>query len=483
MNYKGIFLIFAFQLLTYGVAFSQHSRYVIPEDDKVIAKLEEFRDLKFGLFMHWGTYSQWGIVESWSICPEDEAWCLPDTVKNYFAYKKNYENLQKTFNPVKFDPEKWANAAKNAGFKYVVFTTKHHDGFSMFDSKYTHYKITDKDCPFHTQPNANVTKEIFTSFRDKGMWIGAYFSKPDWNHPDYWWPQFPPFDRNVNYDPEKYPERWNRFVDFTHNQLMELSSDYGKIDIYWFDGGWAQKNNTTRTVSEIPGFKVRKLYNQDLKIDELVSKIREKQPGAIIVDRGSADGKHENYITPEDRVPEQMIPHPWESCIITGKGWSYRFNDVFKPTRELIHLLVDIVSKGGNLLLNVGPSPDGTWDDEIYKRFDEIGKWLEINGEAIYRTRPIAPYFDGKIRYTQSKNGTIYAMYLVSENESSFPAELKLNGITIHPEAKMTLVGNKSRKLKYVKTQSGLNVTLPADIRDNSKYALVIKIDYPQTIK
>lgn len=196
--------------------------------------------------MHWGTYSQWGIVESWSLCPEEYGWCERKSGSNpqdYNTYKREYENLKKTFNPINFNPDKWAKAAKEAGMKYVIFTTKHHDGFCMFDTKYTDYKVTDADCPFSSHPRKNITKEIFNAFRSEGFWTGAYFSKPDWHSPFYWDPQYPPRDRNVNYGPEENPENWNKFIDFTHNQILELLSDYGKIDILWLDGGWVAKKS------------------------------------------------------------------------------------------------------------------------------------------------------------------------------------------------------------------------------------------------
>jgi alpha-L-fucosidase len=207
---KKTIMLFLVLVLASVYAFSQHEeqKYFPDPDPRIQQRIEQWQDIKFGLLMHWGPYSQWGIVESWSICPEDEGWCVPDTIVDYFAYKQRYENLGKTFNPTKFDPVKWAKAAKDAGMRYVVFTTKHHDGFCMFDTKYTDYKITGKDCPFHTNPKADVTKEIFNAFRNEGLWVGAYFSKPDWHSTDYWWPQFPPFDRNVNYDRARYPQRW-----------------------------------------------------------------------------------------------------------------------------------------------------------------------------------------------------------------------------------------------------------------------------------
>lgn len=249
MNQSKLLLTTIFAIVVFSVNSQHHDmsdRYVPDPSAAVRERVEEWQDLKFGLMMHWGSYSQWGIVESWSLCPEDYGWCRRTKGSNpddYFLYKQEYEGLKKTFNPVKFDPDKWAQAAEKAGMKYVVFTTKHHDGFTMYDSKYTDYKVTDKDCAFHTNPRANIAKEIFDSFREKGLWAGAYFSKPDWNHDSFWDPKFPPQDRNANYDPNIYPEKWNTFVEFTHNQVLELVKDYGKLDLMWFDGGWVRKRD------------------------------------------------------------------------------------------------------------------------------------------------------------------------------------------------------------------------------------------------
>ena len=206
---------------------AQEAAYVPEKDRQVLKKLDDWQNMKFGLLMHWGPYSQWGIVESWSICSEDVDWCRRPKGISYVDYVKKYEELPKTFNPVNFDPAKWAKAAKDAGMRYVVFTTKHHDGFSMFDTKFTDYRITAPDVPFHTNPRANVTKEIFNAFRQEGMGIGAYFSKPDWHSDDYWAPEWATPDRNNNYDTRKYPERWQRFRDFTYNQINELTTEYG----------------------------------------------------------------------------------------------------------------------------------------------------------------------------------------------------------------------------------------------------------------
>ena len=239
-----ILIIVLCSIQLFSQAIYEDERYVPETDLLVLEKVKEWQNIKFGLLMHWGSYSQWGIVESWSLCPEEYGWCerrAGSNPENYVAYKNEYEGLKKTFNPIDFDPDKWALAAKDAGMKYVVFTTKHHDGFSMFDSKYTDYKVTDPECTFSSNPKSNIAKEIFNAFRAQGLWAGAYFSKPDWHSEYYWDPYYPPRDRNVNYEPEAKPETWEKFIDFTHNQILELLTDYGKIDILWLDGGWVAK--------------------------------------------------------------------------------------------------------------------------------------------------------------------------------------------------------------------------------------------------
>jgi alpha-L-fucosidase len=478
---KSVLLIsILFLFISIPFTFSQEDEKYVPETDPlVLDKLEKWQDLKFGLLMHWGTYSQWGIVESWSICAEDEGWCRRSN-PNYVEYKRDYENLQTTFNPVNFDPAKWAKAAKNAGMKYVIFTTKHHDGFSMFDTKLTDYRITSPKTPFHTNPKADIAKEIFNAFRSEGLWTGAYFSKPDWHNENYWWPNFATPDRNVNYDVKVYPERWEKFVQFTQGQIMELvGGDYGRIDILWLDGGWVQKMSDDEVYKYITSkdYKFSRIQNQDIRMDELVEKARQKQPGLIVVDR-AVYGKNQNYLTPENRVPEKALPYPWESCIIAGGGWSWVPDAKYMSGQNAIQLLVDIVVKGGNLLFNIAPGPLGQWHDDAYKLLEDIGGWMKINSEAIYGTRALAPYKEGKVCISKKGDNTIYIYYLADTNEN-MPSRIGMTTYSLPAGARVEMLGTGT-SLKWQKNGNGFLITIPDMIRNAppSRYVWVMKATF-----
>lgn len=466
-------------LLVFGciTAKAQHKKYIKPTDPQVQQKLAEWQDMKFGLFMHWGTYSQWGIVESWSICPEDEDWTRRrgPHAQNYFEYVKAYETLQTTFNPLKFAPEKWAAAAKAAGMKYMIFTTKHHDGFSMFDTKESDYKITDKKTPFSANAKSNITKEVFTAFRNNGFSVGAYFSKPDWHHKDYWWPYFPPKDRNVNYDPVKYPERWESFKTFTHNQIKELVSEYGKVDILWLDGGWVRPLSTVDTTVEWQrGIKT----NQDIDMKSIANMARSHQPGMLFVDR-TVTGEFENYTTPEQEVPHELLPYPWESCITMGNSWSYVPNDEYKSAQKIVQMLIRIVARGGNLLLNIGPGPDGEWDPIAYSRLQEIGDWMKTNSTAIHGSKPLAPYESNNMYFTQSRDGRKkYAFLLSEEDNVQLPEEIIIENFTPSTKSKISLLGY-SEKLKWSNKSGKTSIQIPAKIRTawKGKFAAVFAIE------
>ena len=448
--------------------------YVPVNDPLVKQNLERWQDLKFGLMMHWGTYSQIGILESWSLCSEPEDW-IHRPHENYEEYKKYYRSLINTFNPEELDPQKWAKAAKAAGMRYVIPTTKHHDGFCMFDTKQTEYKITSGSCPFHKNPHADITRALFDAFRDEDFMIGAYFSKPDWDCEYYWWPYYATPDRHVNYNPAKHPDRWDKFKKFTFNQIEELMRNYGKIDFLWLDGAWVQPlKNLPR---EYESWAKKLDWDQDIDMDSIVRNARKYQPGLIVVDRWSP-GPNENYLTPEQKIPPKALEIPWESCITMTEGWSYEPHHTCKPARQLIHMLIEIVAKGGNLLLNIGPKPDGTWIDEAYDRLEKIGAWININGEAIYDSKPIPPFRDGKICLTQNKNDkTVYAIYLADEDEKMPPRKIRLNSIQPALDAKLNLLGIKE-SLKFEKIGKGCIIELPEMSLEllPCKYAWTVRI-------
>ena len=292
--------------------------------------------------------------------------------------------------------------------KYVVFTTKHHDGFCMFDTRQTDYRTTHASCPFHVDPRADAVKAVFDTFRKQGFGVGAYFSKADWHHPDYWSPDRPHPTRNVNYDTLRMPEKWRQFVQFTHAQIEELMTGYGPVDILWLDAGQVRPPQ------------------QDIDMPRLAAMARRHQPGLIVVDR-TVKGRYENYRTPEQEVPPKALPFVWETCMTMGDQWSYKPDDKYKSTHKLIHLLVDIVAKGGNFLLNVGPSPDGELPAVAVQRLAEIGAWMRVNGEAIYATRAVAPYKEGRVCMTQKKD-KLYLIYLGEEGQAGPPSRIDVAG-------------------------------------------------------
>jgi alpha-L-fucosidase len=450
-------------IITYPI----YAQYQAPKDSLVIRKLANWQDQKFGLFMHWGPYSQWGVAESWTICPDEWVTRTGPYSNNYFEYKKAYEQLPATFNPVAFNPAKWVQAAKTAGMRYVVFTTKHHDGFCMFDTKQTDYKITGTHTAFAGNAQSNISKTIFDAFHKAGFMTGAYFSKPDWHSEDFWWPYFPPKDHNVNYSTTKYADRWKKFQEFTFNQVEELMTGYGAIDILWLDGGWVR-----------PSQKENDPQNMDINMPRIAAMARSHQPGLIIVDRTVA-GEFENYATPEQEVPEKPLSYPWETCMTMGTTWSYSPHDTYKTTHHLLELLVKIVSRGGNFLLNVGPDATGDWDPVVYQRLQEIGAWMAVNGEAIYASRPVAPFSTNNIYYTQSKAGNkMYAFWLSNNDMVQLPATIQIPFNTGKPK-QVSLLGAQKQKLKWTYNAGVVTIQAPAAWQRASvlKHCAVFRID------
>lgn len=441
--------------------YSAESEYIWPKDPAVLKQLEWFRDQKLALMMHWGPYSQMGVVESWALSDEDADWsrnCI-DWEIDAAGFKKQYFDLNKTFNPVRFQPDLWAELAADAGFRYLVFTTKHHDGFCMWDSEYSDYKTTSPDCPFHTHQYADICGHLFEAMRKKGLGIAAYFSKADWHIPSYWNEKYERGSftwRGPSYDPKKRPEVWEEFKKFTRNQIVELASKYGKLDILWFDAGWVCAEN-----------------GQDIELGSIIDQIRQFQPWVLSADR-TVGGAYENYITPEQCVPDQPLMVPWESCITMATSFSFKYEDVYKTPREIACLLVDIIAKGGNLALNVGPQPDGRLPEGAIKTMKGLGEWLRQYGEAVYGTRICAPYKKDGVAFTQKEaEKLVYAFRMyptlteVVEEKLLIPYAEEIEG--------MELIG-AAEAVVYQKVQDGYEVTLTKEQCQNSGIGHVFRL-------
>jgi len=434
----------------------QSAHYEYPGDPAVAEKLEQWQDLKFGIIIHWGLYAVPGIIESWALCSED--WIERDSAMSYDKFKEWYWGLNQKFNPVGFDPDQWAKAAADAGMRYVVFTTKHHDGFNMFDTHQTDFKITNG--PFSSHSKANVAKHVFEAFRKENFMIGAYFSKPDWHCEYYWWPKYATPDRNNNYDIRRYPWRWNQYKQFTYNQISELTSDYGRLDILWLDGGWVRPLETVNEEVLSWGAKIPP-WSQDVNIPAIAAMARSKQPGLLVVDR-TVHGQYENYQTPEQRIPTDKLDYPWESCITLGHAWSHVPHDEFKSAAKVIHTLIEITAKGGSLLLGVGPDPNGKFSELQIARLKEIGDWLKVNGQAIYGTRTNDVYQEGSTFFTRSKDGKfIYALVMVDERVR-VPSVVEW-AEAASPNVKKIKLLATGKVVKWKKENGKIKVTVPAE--------------------
>ena len=412
--------------------------YVWPTDPQVLTKLKHWQNQKFGVLMHWGLYSVPGIVESWSICSED--WIVRERKPTYEEDKAWYWSQKDSLNPVNFDPSKWADVMKKAGMKYMIFTTKHHDGFCMFDTKYPDFSIAHG--PFGKDPRHNIAKEVFDAYRNKGFMIGCYFSKPDWHCKWFWNPYYATPNRRINYKKQQHPDWWQNYRKFTQNQLNELTTDYGNIDILWLDGGW--------------------ITGEEIGLDTILVDARKRNPGMISVDR-TIRGKNENYQTPEQGIPAKQLDIPWESCITLSHAWGWTPNAKFKSPNKVIGILSEIVAKGGCLALGVGPKADGTLQPEVVKNLLQIGNWLNKNGQAIYSTVNAAHYNDGKVWFTADKNGkTLYAIYALEDGEKT---PKTITWTENKPKGKLILLQN-GKSVKYTVKGNQVTVTLPSGLKN-----------------
>ena len=383
------------------------------DDTRAAERLRRFNECKFGMFIHWGPYSQASVEASWPIMEPS-----PGGIN-----EADYRALERTINPVKFDPVAFVRLAKAAGQRYMVFTSKHHDGFCMFDSSFTEHKIT------NTPYKKDVVAMLAEAAKAEGMPLGFYYSPPDMHHPGYRDITRP---ASVTWHGQPTRPEWPLYLDYMELQLRELLTRYGNVFVVWFDGLDHQE--------KYAGLRFHNL-------------IRELQPEALINNRIGLTG---DFLTPEQRLPkgiptkgakvQDVDPEdhglvsaaptpedfqPWETCMTINDTWAYNKNDRhFKPTTELVRALIDAASKGGNFLLNVGPTPEGTIQPEFEERLRQIGAWLKANGESIYGTT-YGPLQDLPFGRSTAKPATVYLHVFEMPKETLEVPGLKARAVTL----------------------------------------------------
>ena len=315
-----------------------------------------FDEARFGMFIHWSAISQRGLELSWPLVGG-----IPVLPYSTGVDVEDYYRGALDFCPITDSPRRWMACARDAGMRYAVLTTRHHDGFALWPSKYTDFTIA------ATPYEGDLVREYVDAARAEGLRVGFYLSLSDWHHPDY-----PPFSRDDASYPaylgrRAEPASWARYVDCLFGQVQELLTDYGPIDVMWFDGQWE------RTADE-------------WRAGELRSLIRSLQPDCLVNDRLPRQG---DFATPEQSIPPEAPTGPWETCMTMNRTWGFHPSDEeYKSTHRLVHTLCEVAGKGGNLLLNVSPRGDGTLPPEQLDRLAAVGSWLARNGEAIYGTTP-----------------------------------------------------------------------------------------------
>ena len=420
-----LLLFLAFNLMAQETPSKEYqARY-----QEVMKQTQWWREARFGMFIHFGAYAVPGRGE----------WVK----SNERLTTEQYQKYVDAFNPADFDAKKWAKTAKAAGMKYAVLTAKHHDGYCLFDSKLTDYKLSKQF------GGRDLVREFLDAFRAEGLKVGLYYSIIDWHHPDY---------PNVGNHPQRgdsvYAKRnfnWDNYLKYMHGQVEELTKNYGKIDIMWFDYSFGEYSG------------------EKWKANELVKMIRTNQPGIILDNRLKVNegvslkqreiGTLGDFETPEQGIPEAPLadkynnPIPWETCMTMNGVWGYSETDHnWKSPELLIHCLVNCVSKNGNMLLNVGPDPRGNFPAECVNILSEVGKWMEKNGESIYGCGASSLKRQDWGRYTQ-KGNLIYAHWL-------YPYLGDLNAKGIDSKAvKNVFMLNSGAELATYKTWFGNNET------------------------
>ena len=315
-----------------------------------------FDTARLGMFIHWGHSSQQECELSWPLV--GGVFSLP-FCKNIPIIE--YYSTVSTFNPQQYNPQEWAELAKNLGVQYVILTAKHHDGFALFHTLQSNFSIE------YTTYKKNIVEEFIDAMRSVGLRIGLYFSLSDWHHPDY--PAFTEADKPYRFDklPQPTSQQWQRYIQFLFNQVRELLTNYNEIDIIWFDGSWERTP-------------------EQWQAQELAKMIRDLQPNILINDRLPNCG---DFATPEQFIPPHPLAHSWETCLTINESWGYNSDDhCYKTSRQLIHSLCEVAGKGGNLLLNVSPMGNGQIPSEQLKRLNDIADWMSNHAESILNTKP-----------------------------------------------------------------------------------------------
>ena len=430
-------------LATLALAMMTATSPTLTQDER----MDWWRDARFGMFIHWGLYAV--PAGEWKGKTNYGEWIMTSAQ----IPVEQYEKFVPQFNPVKFDAEAWAKMAKDAGMKYIVITTKHHDGFALFDSKVSDYDI------MATPYKRDIMKELSDACRKYGLKMGWYHSIMDWHHPDY-------LPRRGWEDRSAEGADFDRYVDYMKGQVKELLTNYGDIGVMWFDGEWEATWNTR--------------YGSDL-----YKFCRDLQPNVIVNNRvttgrsgmgDAGNNKVGDFGTPEQHIPAEGLPGvDWETCMTMGRHWGYNSRDTYKTPETLVQNLIDIASKGGNYLLNVGPRADGTFPPESVNILKEFNRWMSVNGEAIYETTasPMGAPEWGRITTKQTETG--HDLYL---HIFDWPSDgrLVVPGLG-NDGVKATLLAT-GKPAKVQRQVSDLVVTVPSE--PLSDYASVIKLHLDQ---
>jgi len=409
-------------------------------------KLEWFRNAGLGLFIHWGPSSVAGVEIGWA--RKSHPFDLQGSLR--LMPDECYDQLYNSFNPVKFNADDWMRLAKEAGFKYVVFTSKHHDGFSMFHTKLRDYNIA--NTPF----KRDICKEISDAAHKYGLKLGWYYSTRDWSHPDYL------VGNNCKYN------------DFYQGQVRELLTNYGKVDIMWFDhvaGTWGDY-----TILELFDM-MYELQGENLLVNNRAARFIRKEKGKKYAPEDPELKKLVlgDYDTPEQKIGKFQTDRAWESCMTMNKckeggGWSYRPDCSTISYEEAVHTLVHTVVGDGNLLLNVGPMPTGEFPEDQVVVLKKMGKWLKKNGESIYGTRG-GPIHNGEWGGMTFKDNKIY-VHILNWPEDGAPLVL--------PALDKKIIKSKGFNVKnpvVKQTSAGLEINLAPEKRDPVDSIILIEIN------